>query len=150
MNTFERHDHTFLRISYLLRKVVRTVERSLKKFLKGFVFAFNGLVYVLTTQTNAVVHLFVATVVIAAGVFFRLSSVEFAILFLTISGVICTEVINTAVEDAVDHGSLQFDQFGRRAKDAAAGAVLLSGIFSVVVGVFILGPHLWNFLMKLI
>ena len=116
------------------------------KFLAGFEYAFSGLWYALRTQRNARVHVGIATLVIIAGIVLRISAVEFAILFITISSVFTAEMFNTVFELCVDLASPTYHPLAKIAKDVAAGAVLLSAIFAVVIGLFIFIPHLWALL----
>jgi len=117
-----------------------------EKFLTGFNYAFQGLWYTLRTQRNMRFHVAVALLVIIAGIFFRISSVEFGMLFVAITGVFIAEMFNTVLELCVDLASPNYHPLAKIAKDVAAGAVLLSAILSVVIGLFVLGPHLWALL----
>jgi diacylglycerol kinase len=113
------------------------------KFLAGFGYAFSGLWYALRTQRNARVHVSVAALVIIAAIVLHISAVEFAILFITISSVFTAEMFNTVFELCVDLASPTYHPLAKIAKDVAAGAVLLSAILAVVIGLFIFVPHLW-------
>lgn len=119
-------------------------ERSeLAKFIAGFGYAFAGLWYALRTQRNARVHLVVAILVTIAGVLLRVSALEFALLYVAIAGVFIAEMFNTVFEICVDLAKPEYHPLARIAKDVAAGAVLLSALLSVVIGLFVLGPHVW-------
>jgi len=72
------------------------------------------------------IHVTAATLVLLASLFFRVSRVEFLAVLLTISFVIGTELVNTAVEATIDVATDGFDPVGKIAKDVAAGAVLVS------------------------
>lgn len=69
---------------------------------------------------------------------FTLSRTDFAVLTLASSTVVAAEVINSAIENAVNLASEEHTEYGRIAKDAAAGAVLVCAIFAVITGVIIL------------
>jgi diacylglycerol kinase len=112
-------------------------------FLRSFRFALEGLVYVVRTQRNARVHLLITGLVIAGGLYFRVSAVEWAVLMATIGLVLSAEAINTVVELAVDLLVQHQDPRAKVAKDAGAGAVLIAAICAVGVGVAIFGPRLW-------
>jgi len=118
------------------------------KFIAGFGYAFHGLWYALRTQRNARVHLGIAVVVTIAGILLRISAIEFAILYLAITGVFIAEMFNTVCELCVDLAQPEYHPLARVAKDVAAGAVLLSAILAVVIGIFVLGPHLWILLRR--
>jgi diacylglycerol kinase len=115
------------------------------KFIAGFGYAFQGLWYALRTQRNARVHVVVATLATILGILFRISAVEFAIIFMAIAGVFIAEMFNTVFELCVDLVSPEYHPLAKIAKDVAAGAVLLSAILSIIIGLFIFGPHLWTF-----
>ncbi len=105
--------------------------------LKSFTWAFEGIVYVLRTQRNMKIHFAVAFVVIIASLFFNLSRVELGVLLITISFVLITEMINTAVEAAIDTFGTAFDPAAKIAKDVAAGAVLIAALNALVVAYLI-------------
>jgi diacylglycerol kinase len=116
------------------------------KFIAGFGHAFRGLWYALRTQRNARVHVSVAILAILLGIVLRISAVEFAMVFVAITGVFLAEMFNTVFELCVDLASPDYHPLAKIAKDVAAGAVLLSAILSVVIGLFVFGPHLWRLL----
>ncbi len=118
----------------------------MKRFLHSFHYAFQGIAYVLRTQRNARVHAGVAGLVIVAGVYFRVTAVEWAILTLTIGFVFSAEMINTVAEMAVDLLTQRFHPMAKIAKDAGAGAVLIAAIAAVAVGIAIFGPRVWKML----
>uniref|UniRef100_A0A7C2P5Q1 Diacylglycerol kinase family protein n=1 Tax=Schlesneria paludicola TaxID=360056 RepID=A0A7C2P5Q1_9PLAN len=106
--------------------------------------ALHGLGYTLRTQRNARLHVVVAVVVIAVGVWLRLDAHRWSILALTIGAVWVGETINTAVEALVDLLSPDYHDQAKVAKDVSAGAVLLLSAMAVIVGLCVLGPPLWE------
>jgi len=64
-------------------------------------------------------------------------------IFVAITGVFIAEIFNTVFELCVDLASPEYHPLAKVAKDMAAGAVLLSAMLSVVIGLFVFGPHLW-------
>jgi len=115
--------------------------------LTSFRHAFSGVWYVVRTQRNARIHLTVALVVIALGLWLGLSYTEWAVIVLTIGLVLAAEAFNTVAEAAVDLATAERHPLAKIAKDVAAGAVLLMAITAVVVGLLILGPPLWRTLL---
>ena len=120
------------------------------KFIASFGYAFQGLWYALRTQRNARVHVAIATLAVILGVVWRISTVEFAMIFTAIKGVFIAEMFNTVFELCVDLASPEYHPLAKIAKDVAAGAVLLSALLSIVIGLFIFGPHLWTFLLEML
>ncbi len=116
------------------------------KFIASFGYAFSGLWYSLRTQRNARVHMFIGTCAIILGVILRISTVEFAMVFIAISGVFIAEMFNTVFEICIDLVSPGYHPLAKIAKDVAAGAVLLNAILSIIIGLFVFGPHLWVFI----
>jgi diacylglycerol kinase len=112
-------------------------------FLRSFRYAFQGIGYALRTQRNARVHAAIACLVIAAGIYFRVNSVEWAVLALTIGTVFSAEMINTVAELAVDLLTQHYHPMAKIAKDVGAGAVLVAAIAAIGVGVAIFGPRVW-------
>ena len=116
------------------------------RFIAGFGHAFNGLRYALRTQRNMRVHVIIALVVTIASILLHLSPIEFALIFIAITGVLIAEMFNTVMELCVDLASPQYHPLAKIAKDVAAGAVLANAILSVIIGLFTLGPHLLTIL----
>ena len=109
--------------------------------MRSIGFAIDGLAYLVRTQRNFRIHVLLALAVVAAGMAFGLSAVEWAILVVTIALVIMTEGLNTGIELAVSLASPDRRPEAKAAKDIAAGAVLLAAIASVAVGIALFGPR---------
>lgn len=108
---------------------------ELKKFGKGFGYAWQGLVYCVKTQRNFRFHLGAAFAVLWAGYICDISRAEWAVIMLAIGGVLALEAVNTAVEKTVDLCSKgKISPAAKAAKDCAAGAVLVFSIFAAIVG----------------
>ncbi|GER81423.1 hypothetical protein KTAU_00620 [Thermogemmatispora aurantia] len=114
------------------------------RFLAGFTYAFRGLWYALRTQRNFRVHTGVALLVIIAASLLRLSPIEFALVAVAIGSVFISELVNTSIELCLDLLHPEYHPLVRAAKDVAAGAVLLSALLAVAIGVCVFGPHLWS------
>ena len=110
---------------------------------KSFACAGRGIVLVLRTQVNARIHLLAALLVIATGFAFRISRGEWCMLAFAIGIVWAAEAANTALEFLADRITREHDEAIRRAKDVAAGGVLLAALTAAIIGILILGPHAW-------
>jgi len=111
-------------------------------FRAAFGNAFTGFDYAFRTERNLKIHFSIAVLVITAGVFLKISAVEWAIIMLTIGAVFVTEMINTAIEYTVDLASPEKHDLARKAKDVSAGAVLAITASSVVIGLIIFLPKI--------
>ncbi|MCL1856199.1 MAG: diacylglycerol kinase family protein, partial [Kiritimatiellaeota bacterium] len=96
--------------------------------LNSFRFAFAGIWTLLKTQHNMRIHLAAAVVAVGCGAYVGLSAVEWCVLVLTVTAVWVTEAFNTAVEFLADRVSTDYHPLIKRAKDVAAGAVLITAI----------------------
>jgi diacylglycerol kinase (ATP) len=102
--------------------------------LESFNVAFEGIIHVLRTQRNMRLHFLIAVGVLIAALSFDVSRLELVVLLLAIAFVLIAEMVNTAIEAAVDVASTAFDPMAKLAKDIAAGAVLIAAINAVAVG----------------
>jgi diacylglycerol kinase (ATP) len=96
--------------------------------------ATEGVIHALRTQRNLWIHFAVAAGVLVAAVAFGVSKIELMVLLLAVTFVLVAELVNTAIEAAVDVASTSFDPMAKLAKDIAAGAVLIATLNAVAVG----------------
>ncbi len=115
---------------------------KMKKRLKSFVYAGSGIAYTLKTQPNFLIHIAILCFVILFGIIFKLSTNEWIWITLIAAIVLSLEIINTAIELLTDLISPEFNEKAGKIKDLSAGAVLLSAIASIVVGLIIFAPKL--------
>ncbi len=114
----------------------------MKKFLQSFVFAARGIASAIRDQQNLKIHIAVAVAVIAGGCYFAITNVEWCGVLVTIALVIGLEMINSALENLVDLVSPDFHPLAGKAKDIAAGAVLVASVTAVIVGVLVFWKYL--------
>jgi diacylglycerol kinase (ATP) len=110
--------------------------------IRSFKFAFVGIWIMLKSQHNGWVHACATVCVIAGGLYFSVSPAEWCWLVLAIMAVWTAEALNTAFEFLADVASPDFHPLVKHSKDVAAGAVLISAIGAVVIGLLVIGPHL--------
>ncbi len=108
-------------------------------FLRGFQYAFSGIIHCIKNERNMRFHTVAALYVLVFARFFDFSKDEYILLLLTISTVISAEMFNTALENLCDKVSKEFHPLIKSAKDCAAGAVLILAIFAVVIGIILFG-----------
>ena len=116
----------------------------MNKRLKSFVYAGRGIRAVFVSEANMKIHLIVMLLVIVFGFVFQLSAIEWIACVLCFGLVVGMEMMNTAIENVVDLASLEKHPLAAKAKDIAAGAVLVCAIISVVVGIIIFLPKILN------
>ncbi len=111
-----------------------TPRRRPPSIVESFNFAFEGIIHVLRTQRNMRIHFLVAVLVLIAALWSGVDKLELIALLLSISFVLITEMVNTAVEASVDVATTSFDPLAKLAKDIVAGAVLIATVNAVAVG----------------
>lgn len=114
---------------------------SISRSARSFGHALRGIRTVLATQPNALLHLAIAVGVVALGLFLGISLMEWALVVICIATVVAAEAFNTALEFLADALEPDHNPLVGRAKDIAAGAVLLTSIGAVVVGMLVFIPH---------
>ena len=115
---------------------------GIKRFFNSFVCAFSGIISALKTEQNLLLDLIIGILTIIIGFLLKISTVEFAIILLTIALVISMELINTAIEYVVDMAMPEIHPLAKLGKDISSGAVLISAIMALVVGLIIYLPKI--------
>ena len=109
---------------------------------KSFGYAFQGIFNTIRTERNIKIHCAAAILVTIFGIWLQISKTEWMICFILFGLILALELVNTAVEATVDLFTEERKPFAKKAKDAAAGAVLIAAIFAVVIGILIFIPKL--------
>ena len=109
--------------------------------VRSFRHAISGILRMLRCQHNAWLHLGMTGGVVGLGFFFGLTVGEWCWIILAIAIVWTAEALNTAFEFLADAASPTFHPLVRDAKDVAAGAVLITAVVAVIIGVIIFWPH---------
>ncbi len=122
---------------------------SVSSRVESFKHAIRGIGLMLRSQQNAWIHAMATVLVVVFGFLFGVTRSQWCWLVLAIVVVWTAEALNTALEFLADFASPEFHPLVKKAKDVAAGAVLISALGSVIIGLFVLGPYLLRFLYTL-
>lgn len=117
----------------------------MKRRIHSFKYAIRGIRMVIKSEKNMQIHLIVAVLVVIAGWFFNINTIEWMLCMLCFGLVFGAEMVNTSIENLVDLASPKKHELAGKAKDMAAGAVLISALFAAVVGLIIFIPRIWNY-----
>ncbi|GAA0295889.1 diacylglycerol kinase [Gracilibacillus halotolerans] len=112
----------------------------------GLRYALNGLIESIKTERNMKVHITATVIAIILAFVLKLSVMEWMILLLTIAMVIGMELVNTALEHALDYVAPERSSEIKIAKDIAASSVLLLSIVAFVIGLLLFLPKFIAFL----
>lgn len=113
------------------------------RFFKGFTYAFNGIRLSVKAGGNFRFHLFAAIIVIALGLYFKISNQEWTAITICISLVLAAETFNTSIEKLTDIISPSINKNAGEVKDLAAGAVLICAIGAAITGLIIFTPYMF-------
>ena len=108
-----------------------------KNLIDAWKNAIQGIIYGIKSQRNIRIQLTIAVLVIIVCIILKLEFMECIILCFAAFLVIVAEMINTAIEAAVDLTTTEYNEKAKRAKDAAAGAVALAAVNSVIIAMLL-------------
>ena len=118
----------------------------MKKFLRSFHYACEGVYYEFTHNLNLQVHFVIALLVMLISLLLNIKGFEMGILGIMILLVIAAEMVNCALEEMVNLITTEHRKEAKQAKDVAAGMVLMVAIGSVIIAVLIFVPHIFSLL----
>jgi len=117
-----------------------------RSFIRSMKHALDGIAYVSAKERNFKFEIILGIIAIILGFVLKISNIEWLILIITISLVLCFEIINTAIERCVDLITKDYKELAKVTKDASAGAVLVMSMFAIVIGIIIFLPKIVNIL----
>lgn len=115
---------------------------SKKRLINSFKYAIEGIKTAYKEEQNLRLHTISAILVVALGIFFKLSIMELSICLILIGLVLMAEFFNTAIENMVDMITLENNLYAKKAKDIAAAGVLVFAIVSGIIGLLIFIPKI--------
>ena len=118
----------------------------LRRRAASFGHALRGVASALRSEVHLRFHAAATVAALALGWWLHISGLEWALVALAVAGVWMAELFNTALEALTDLVSPGYHPLAGRAKDVAAGAVLLAALGALAVGLLVFGPHLWALL----
>ncbi len=113
-----------------------------KRLGKSFVYAFNGIISAFKTEQNLLVHTIALIINIILMIAFKLNTIECALIVIVITIVFALEMVNTAIEYAIDMAMPEIHPLAKISKDVASGAVLIGSIGALIVGLIIYIPKI--------
>lgn len=119
----------------LKSKDKRTFKGSVKNCL-------DGISYVTKSEKNFKREIALGIIALILSYILKIDKIEFIIILTMICLVLTTEIINTAIERTVDLVTKEYHELARIAKDVSAGSVLVTSIFSLIIGIIIFIPKI--------
>ena len=121
-----------------------------KKLINSFKYAFSGIASAFKTERNMKIHVLAVVLVTLAGFLFKISKMEWIICIILFGMVISLELVNTAIETTVDIAMPERNEKAKLAKDISAGAVLVCAFVSVIVGLMIFVPKIYDMVISIL
>ena len=118
----------------------------LRRRAASFGHAFRGVGAALRSELHLQFHAVASGAVLGLGLYVGLSATEWALVALAVAGVWAAELFNTAIETLTNLVSPEYHPLAGKAKDVAAGAVLLAALGALAVGALVFGPKIWALL----
>ncbi|MHA8052629.1 diacylglycerol kinase family protein [Aquirufa sp. Wall-65K1] len=116
---------------------------NLSKAFRSISIAWSGIITLIKEENNAKIHLASTILVVVVGINVGFMAIEWLWISLAIAGVWMAELINSALEKITDIVAPEHHALAKKAKDFAAGAVLVMAIWAAFVFCLISFPHLW-------
>lgn len=121
----------------------RRFPAALRRRAASFGHAFRGVAAALRSEIHLQFHAVATVIAVGLGLFWQLTPTEWGLVALAVGLVWGLELMNTAVEAVVNLVSPEYHPLAGRAKDVAAGAVLVGAVAALVVGLLVFGPRVW-------
>ena len=107
------------------------------RHVKSFHYAFLGIIHAMLNEPNFRVQLLIAIISLILGIHFKISNIEWGLLTLSMGSLLSAELVNTVVEEFLDHLIKEYHEEAKIIKDVAAGFVLITAITALIIFILI-------------
>lgn len=119
------------------------------RFIKSIKYSLDGLYYAYRYEQSLWIHGFAVLLAVILGIIFQIKLSEWAIIFIALGIILALELINTAIEAAVDLTTTKIHPLAKIAKDCGSAASFVMSIVSIVISLFVFGPYFLEVINKL-
>ena len=116
-------------------------KKGIRRTLRTFKYSLDGLMYAYKNEQSMWIHAAGTIFTIVLGFIYSLSLTEWAIVFIALGVILASELINTAIEAAVDLCTLEIHPLAKIAKDCGSAATFVLTLVSIVICLFVFVPH---------
>lgn len=116
-------------------------KKGIKRFFNSIKFSMEGLIYAYRYEQSLWLHAIATIFSICLGIIFRIKLSEWAIVFIALGIILGMELINTAIEAAVDLVTLEIHPLAKIAKDCGSAASFIMTLVAIVICLFVFGPY---------
>lgn len=115
---------------------------SLKRILRSFKFSFDGLKYAYTHEQSLILHVLTMTFIIACGLFFEITPMQWVITLVMGALILVAELFNTSIEAVVDMVTGEFHPLAKVAKDTASAACFIADMTAAGMWLVVFVPKI--------
>lgn len=119
-------------------------KKGIRRTLRTFKYSLDGLMYAYKNEQSMWIHAAGTIFTIVLGFIYSLSLTEWAIVFIALGVILASELINTAIEAAVDLCTLEIHPLAKIAKDCGSAATFVLTLVSIVICLFVFVPHFFG------
>lgn len=116
--------------------------KGLKRILYSIKYSIDGIVHAYSKEKSLLLHALASILAISAGFIFDISHTQWALILVALAVILAFELVNTAMEAAIDLVTLEYKELARIAKDCCSGATFVMSIASMIMMIIIFGPKI--------
>ena len=124
-------------------------EHHPRRRIKSFRYAFQGLFHALLNEANFRIQIFIVIFATVLGVYFKISNTEWGLLILSMGFLLSAEMVNTVVEEFIDHLIKKKSETAKIIKDLGAGFVLVTAAMAALILYLIFGVRLMELFVQI-
>ncbi len=127
-----------------MKKILRDKKEGFgpRRFFLSIKYSIEGLYYAYRYEQSLWIHGFVSILTVLLGIFFKIKFSEWAIVFIALGAILGMELINTAIEAAVDLTTTDIHPLAKIAKDCGSAASFVMSFVAIVIAMFVFGPYI--------
>lgn len=126
-------------MKYISRDEIK--QKGIKRFFRSIKFSIEGLIYAYRYEQSMWIHAIATVFAVILGIFFKIKLSEWAIVFIALGSILGMELVNTAIEAAVDLTTLEINPLAKIAKDCGSAASFVLSLVAIVICLFVFGPY---------
>ena len=126
-------------MKYVSRDEIK--QKGIKRFFRSIKFSIEGLIYAYRYEQSMWIHAIASVFTVILGIYFRIKLSEWAIVFIALGSILGMELVNTAIEAAVDLTTLEINPLAKIAKDCGSAASFVLTLVAIVICLFVFGPY---------
>ena len=126
-------------MKYVSRDEIK--QKGIGRFFRSIKFSIEGLMYAYRYEQSLWIHAIVTILTVILGIIFKIKLSEWAIVFIALGSILGMELVNTAIEAAVDLTTLEINPLAKIAKDCGSAASFVLSLVAIVISLFVFGPY---------